>query len=382
MAESPEAAPSTQLAEYSETEAGLAELRNRLRGVVYDVRSKSGMEQARKDRRECVTLRTTLEALRQKIKAPALERCRLIDAEAKRITGEIEKLESPIDEAIKAEEKRIADEKEAREQAERSRLDAINKRVAWIRNTPLDCVGQGSAAIAETASIVRGLPLSEQLYAELLDEAVAARDAALAKLDQMHAAAIEAEAQAERVAEQLRVLERSEQTARRVQALRDVPARQAGKPAGEIEGALSRLVALEILEELYGERVREAIEARDDSIGLLRDMLAAAKDAEAKAAELKRQKDENDRIAHEQREQQRKLDAQHEAQEAEARRRREADEFAATRRERVKAARRTSAEEALYEIAHVCDSEDYTDAAARDQVLVICEANLPEKVAA
>lgn len=83
----------TGIQEYSQTEAALAELRERIGKSQYDVSVPASMELARKDRRELVSLRTGLEAKRKEIKAPALEHCRLIDAEAARITTELRKLE-------------------------------------------------------------------------------------------------------------------------------------------------------------------------------------------------------------------------------------------------------------------------------------------------
>lgn len=77
----------TAIAEYTQTAAGLAELRQKHQGVVYDVTVPKEMKAAKEARAELRTLRTDLEKKRVEIKAPALERCRLIDEEAKRPTG-------------------------------------------------------------------------------------------------------------------------------------------------------------------------------------------------------------------------------------------------------------------------------------------------------
>ncbi len=73
--------------------------------------------------------RTALETLRKEIKAPALERCRLIDDEAKRITAELLKIEEPIDTAIKAEEQRKEEEKAAKARAEAEREGRSTRRI-------------------------------------------------------------------------------------------------------------------------------------------------------------------------------------------------------------------------------------------------------------
>ena len=107
----------TAITEYSTTTAALATLNERLKGIVYDVTTTKGMDSAKKDRRELVVLRTSLEAKRKEIKAPALAHCKLIDDEAKRITGELLALETPINQQIKEEEARKEAERMAAEQA-------------------------------------------------------------------------------------------------------------------------------------------------------------------------------------------------------------------------------------------------------------------------
>src|SRR3990167_5126551 len=96
----------TPIAEYSKTAAALADLANRYKSVVFDVATREGMLAAIKGRAEIRGYRVALEKTRVEIKAPALERARLIDTEAKRIKEALEALENPIDQAIKAEEGR------------------------------------------------------------------------------------------------------------------------------------------------------------------------------------------------------------------------------------------------------------------------------------
>ena len=122
-----------EIAEYNPVEAGLVELRSRLENVSYDVTTTKGMAVAKADRAEVRTLRTSLEAKRKEIKAPALAHCKLIDEEAKRITAELLKLEVPIDEQIKTRELVMEAERAAREAAEKARIMAITERIAGIR---------------------------------------------------------------------------------------------------------------------------------------------------------------------------------------------------------------------------------------------------------
>ncbi len=114
----------TEIVEYSKTEAALADLSQKYKGVVFDVTTVEGMRTARLGRAEIRKYRTSLEDLRKAIKAPALRRCQVIDEEARRITGELLALENPIDEQIKKEEERKELERTAAVRAEQARLEA------------------------------------------------------------------------------------------------------------------------------------------------------------------------------------------------------------------------------------------------------------------
>jgi hypothetical protein len=144
-------AASCEIAEYNATEAGLAELRSRMQGVVYEVATVKGMVVARADRAEVRSLRTGLEAMRKQIKAPALAHARLIDDEAKRITAALLELETPIDEVIKSRELVLENERLARELAERNRVTGIHTRIAAIGGY------QARAAMCRTAAQVDAL---------------------------------------------------------------------------------------------------------------------------------------------------------------------------------------------------------------------------------
>ncbi len=69
----------TKIAEYSPTAAALAKLRQRFSNIAFDLSTTKGDKEARAARLELVRLRTSLEAKRKELKAPALERSRLID---------------------------------------------------------------------------------------------------------------------------------------------------------------------------------------------------------------------------------------------------------------------------------------------------------------
>lgn len=121
-----------QITEYNQTAAALTELRSRYVRQ-YDVSTTAGMAEAKAARATVRGYRVALEKTRVEIKAPALERTRLIDAEAKRITAELLAIEEPIDAAIKAEERRIIEsvrEEMARLRAAEEARQAEERRIA------------------------------------------------------------------------------------------------------------------------------------------------------------------------------------------------------------------------------------------------------------
>jgi len=110
--------------EYSQTDAALAVLGGKYAGVTYAVETTAGMRDAVAARAEVRGYRVALEKRRVEIKAPALERCRLIDTEARRITAALTALEDPIDAQIKAEEARKEAVRQAAKRAEEERIAA------------------------------------------------------------------------------------------------------------------------------------------------------------------------------------------------------------------------------------------------------------------
>lgn len=137
----------TEIVEYSKTEAALADLNARYGAVIFDTSTNKGMQEAVAGRAEIRGYRVDLEKERVRIKAPALERCRLIDTEAKRITAALEALENPIDAAIKAEQQRKENERLEKERLERERIEAINARFAAIKALPLGAMNVSASEI-------------------------------------------------------------------------------------------------------------------------------------------------------------------------------------------------------------------------------------------
>lgn len=189
----------TVLVEYSRTEAALAALRQKYSGAKFDLTTTAGDKAARAARLDLKTLRTSLEAKRKELKAPAVEFGRKIDDEAKRITGEIVALEDPIDAQIKADEKRREDERLERERiaAERAagfraKIDAIRACVAKSQGLPSERISNG---IAQVESIVT----DEATWAEFAEEAAQAKSMTLAAMLNLRDSAKAREEEAARV---------------------------------------------------------------------------------------------------------------------------------------------------------------------------------------
>ncbi len=353
-----EKSPTTAIAEYSPTAAALAQLRARLANVAYDVSTTKGMDIAKKDRAEVRGLRTALEAKRVELKAPALERSRLIDAEAKQLTAELVALEKPIDDQIKAEERRKEVEKAAREQAEREAAAAVQARLDEVRAVVVGMAGKSSATIECQMNEVALFVPSLEEFGDRAGEAAQIKAQTLAKLTEMRDAAKEHEAEQERLVAEREALarQRAEQEARDKAERQRIAAEQkaeadrlaAERKKFEQEQAAARAEAKKredadrARRDEEDRKAREARAAEDKRIADARAALEAEQRAireaaEAKAAtERKAEQDRLDALAREQREaaaaEQRRLD-----EEAAARRAAEEAKHAADQRIRAAA---------------------------------------------
>ena len=312
---------STEIAEYSPTAAALAELRKKYAQAVFDTTNPTGMAKAIAARRELREVRVNLEKLRKELKAPALERSRLIDAEAKALTAQIEEMEGPIDAQIKAEEQRKAEEKAERERIEREKMVELQKRVANIREQAVSVVGKSSHAVAEVIRLLSSLEI-DQTFGPLQADAYAAKAETLATLNDLHTAALAQEAEVERLRIEREELE-AQRKAQAEQAERDraelaklreeAAARQAAAKA-EMEKQMERVAQ----ERSEAEKVRLAELAKQQEIERQAAAIRAEEEAKAKAVRDAEQA-EIDRQRAEIEEQRRKVEAERLAQEEAAR---------------------------------------------------------------
>lgn len=327
-AKSAQAEPTTAVAEYRPTEAALSDLEQRYGNVAWDCSTTKGDKDARAVRHELVGLRTSVEKTRRELKAPLIERGRLIDAEAKRITGRISALEAPVDEAIRQQEAVKEAARAERERQERERVASIMERIGAIRHATFGVTT--SAEIRTRITEVEAMPADAIEFGEFAQQAQDTKSSTLQVLEGMEKDALEREriaaeqkAEAERVAR-----ERAELEAQR---------------KAEAEKLAQERAALE------AERQAEAAEMEAERQKIAR----AAAEVEAQrqaqiAAEQKAEADRQARIAAEQaqlRAEAAKAErARQEKAEAEARAAREAVEKAEAERRAKEAAERAERE--------------------------------------
>lgn len=198
-----------------------------------------GYEEVRKAIRVCVKARTGIDAARKSLNEEALKWQRTVNAEAKRITGEVEKIESPL---VKMKEAVDAEAERKRKELEAKQLAFVNGRLA----EHLAICGESCPVeVAENASLLE--------WAEVLRvggeklEARKAEEAAKAEAERAAREKIEAELQAARAeAQALRAQaekERAELEALRAEKLESE--RRAAEEEAKIEAEQERLEKLE-----------------------------------------------------------------------------------------------------------------------------------------
>jgi hypothetical protein len=319
---------STGVVEYSPTEKALAELRQKYAAVVFDVTNAKGMMAAKEARRELRTLRTSLESMRVEIKAPALERCRLIDAEAKRITAELEKLEDPIAAAIKAEEDRKEAERAEKALQAEAAARALRAKLDAIRNRPLSVIGKPAPTIAALIDDTKALEFSD-LNEQYQAEAIKLRDEAIEKLVVMHSDRVSADAEQARLAVERAELERQRAAHEAAQKESDRTARE----EREAQEAAARAERERQDKERQAEHERQQAELKTE-----RERLAEVERQQQAAAAAERQ-----RLADEEAERQRQAQAERDRLDAERKEfERQQAEAARIERERQEAAQRES----------------------------------------
>lgn len=363
--------------EINAIEAGLTELERQYAGVVYDVTTKEGMDAARAARQAIRDPRYKVEKVRAETSSELTRIRTVVNAEAKRITERIEKIEEPIHQQIKAEEDRIEADRAERRRIEAERVAALRASIDAIKGIPLSMIGAGEAEIREAIDELNGRDLSAEFDDVWLPDAIAAKNAALPALDTLlseriaaaeRQAALEAEAaekaraateaaaleraareEAERAAaaqreqeeQERRAAEEAQRAAKqaerdrqaRITAAIDDIRRKAFAPAkssADIRALQEALAgAGPLTADVFGEHVQEAEAARAEALDTLAERLRMAIDQEAEAARMQEAAAQAQREAEERAEAERQEQAARAEREAQARAQAEADAIAA-----------------------------------------------------
>lgn len=255
-----------KVAVFSMTEAALTELREKW-GTVPDMETKEGYEEGKEGIKTISKYRTGLEKKRKEIKAPYLKAGQIIDEEAKRITAELEALETPLKEA-----KQKVDEREAREKAERiARLQAkVDAILAYTEAAKGKTSEEIAALIAEVDAID---PLAD--FYDLTQEALAARHDTLSALSVMYQDRMgweRMQRENEEAQAQLKEEQRKNQIRQRINNLKSMPLDMMGKPASHIEKEIERLRKYTPPAEEFGEFHVEALDTQENVLSQLSTM--------------------------------------------------------------------------------------------------------------
>lgn len=218
-----------EVAKFDAINAGLQaiEQAHPLNVIVAAIDTPAGMRAAESAWRAYRNPRLEVEKARKAAKAPVLALGRAIDAFAGTLETRLLAGETHYKAQITAEEERRAAAKAEAERIERERVEGLRAGVAKLRGYVERAAGQPSEAIQRAIDALAALAFLADDWAEFAAEAQTARDETVAKLRELHAKAVAAEAQAAE-AERLRVL--AEQQAKELAALR---AREAEREAAE-----------------------------------------------------------------------------------------------------------------------------------------------------
>ncbi len=262
---------------FSVTDAGIAELEAKHRGLVVAHGDKKGYLALTQAIAEVRTARTDVEKRRKELKQDALDYGRLVDSTAKAITERLEAIEGPLKankEQIDAENERIRKEKE---EAERLRIAGIQSLIAAIANAPAVLASANTDRLRQAIEQAEAMKTSIAEYEEFAQQATETKAAVITALNDLLTARIAAdEAEAARIAEQARI-----DAERKAEAER-LAAEQARLAAERAE--FDRQQAEARRQQEQAERARREAEAAEQ----------AKRDAEARQqqAELDRQRAE------------------------------------------------------------------------------------------
>lgn len=186
------------VAEFDRVAAGIALLQQEYAGVVFDVSTTKGLDSAKAARAAVREPRYEIEKVRKAAKEPLLKLGKELDARAKEITAQILAIEEPIDLQIKTEENRKEAEKQAKIAAEQQRVADIQARIVVLRGNQSITSLSDPKLIADHIADLEAIAVDDS-FEEFKQQAADAKAAGIARLKELHAAALAHQAEQERI---------------------------------------------------------------------------------------------------------------------------------------------------------------------------------------
>lgn len=259
---------------FKKTDAALSSLRERF--SIVPIVTEDNYNEVAEGLKELTKYRTSLEKKRVEIKKPYLDKGKLIDAEAKRITAVLVSLEDPI----KAAKKEYDDREEIKRQ---ERIARLQKKVDAIYDFERRAKNMASNEISELLEELYEIDTANDFY-DLTDDATQARSVVLAKLSEiLNDRLIFEKSEADRIKAESEVKEqtRKQNIKNTISNIINLPMGCIGKSAQEIETEISRLGKTKFLEIDFQEFYDEALAARDSAYNAMNVMLNGALQLEA-----------------------------------------------------------------------------------------------------
>ena len=167
------------LAELNKVDAGIADMKLKYGNKVYDCTTTAGMNEAKADRVAIREVRYKVPKITADVTKQLNQMKSDLKTESERITEELLIIEKISDDAIKAEELRKEREREEKAAADQKRKESIQAFIQPFRDAVAFATGKSSADIDELIKGISNVPIAADTFQELVDNAEAAKQAAI-----------------------------------------------------------------------------------------------------------------------------------------------------------------------------------------------------------
>lgn len=194
-----------------------------------DMTSKEGYEKSKRISLDVGKVLTSIEKKRKEIKAPALQRCKDIDEEARSLVAQIEVIQLPHKEAYKGHDETL-------KQRESDRVEALKERVDYFEKTYWAAEGFTAEKLSGVLADIVAIDIDDS-FEEFDVMAQAQKDAVIAKLEKSIAATEKAEAEQielERLRKEKSIRDQKERDEKIAQDAKDIAEKEAAEKA-EVE---------------------------------------------------------------------------------------------------------------------------------------------------